>query len=102
LKYETLYISGIFVKYECQSPSCTNVRPPYSRLSGDGSACNHFHADGLHLSRAQPCSSVSSLSHSTLLLDVQSYTDKKLTTTQDRLTLLKNSDEKQYCHFYIA
>ena len=91
-----------FCQIWMSSPPCTNVRPPYSRLSGDRSACNHFHADGLHLSRAQPCSSVSSLSHSTFLLDVQSSTDKTLTTTQDRLTLLQNSDEKEYCHLYCV
>jgi len=32
---------------------------------------------GLQLSRAQPCSPVSSLSHSTFLFDDQSSTDKK-------------------------
>ena len=48
----------------------------------------------LHLSRARPCSSTSSLSHSTLLLGFQPSTDKKFTTTQDRQTL-QNSDEKQ-------
>ena len=51
---------------------------------------NHFHTDGLRLSCAQPCSSISSLSHI-----VQSSTDKKLATRQDRQTL-QNSDEKQY------
>ena len=64
-------------------------------------SCNHFHADGLHLSHAHPCSSVSSLSNSTFLLDVQSSADKKLATTQER-QILQNSDEKQYCHSYIA
>jgi len=35
------------------------------------------------------------------LLDVQSSTDKKLLTTQDRQTLqLQNSDEKQNCCQY--
>jgi len=58
-------------------------------------------ADGLHLSPAQPCSSVSSLSDSTFLLDVQNSTDKKLAETQDRQAL-QNSDEKQKCHSYIA
>jgi len=48
-----------------------------------------------------PCSPVSSLSHGTFLLNVQSSSDKKLATTQDRQTL-QNSDEKQYCHSYIA
>jgi len=56
----------------------------------------------IHLSRAQSCSSVSNMSHSTfLLVDVQSFTDKKLATMQERQTL-PNSDEKQYCHSYIA
>jgi len=64
-------------------------------------SCNHFHADGLHLPRAQPCSSIPSLSHSSFLLDAQSSPDKKLATTQDRQTL-QNSDQKQYCYSYIA
>jgi len=34
------------------------------------------------------------------VLDVQSSTDKKLTITQDRQTL-QNSDEKQYCQYWI-
>jgi len=43
-------------------------------------------------SRAQSCSSVSSLSHSTFLLE-QFFTDKKLATTEDRhcRTPMKNS-----------
>ena len=45
---------------------------------GNATVCNHFHTDGLHLSRAQPCSSISKLSHGTFLLNVQSSTDKKL------------------------
>jgi len=44
-------------------------------------------------SRHVPCS--------TFVLDVQSSTDKKLATTQDRQTL-QNSDEKQSCHSKIA
>jgi len=39
-------------------------------------SCNHFYANGLHLSRAQPCSSISNLSNSPILLHVQSFTDK--------------------------
>jgi len=39
-------------------------------------SCNHFQKDGLDISRAEPCSSISSLSHSTFLLDVQSSTDE--------------------------
>ena len=35
------------------------------------------------------------------LLDVQSSTDKKLATTQDRQTL-QNTDEKQYSNSYIT
>ena len=27
LKYETLQVSGNFVKFECQAP-CTNIKPP--------------------------------------------------------------------------
>jgi len=38
---------------------------------------------------------------STFLFDVQSSTDKKLATTQDRQTL-QNSDEKQHSNSYIA
>jgi len=53
----------------------------------------HFHTDGLHLSCAQPCSSVSSLSYSTFLLDVISSADEKLTTTQDRQTLQNTGAE---------
>ena len=34
------------------------------------------------------------------LIDVQFSTDKKLATTQDRQTL-QNSDEKQYCQYWI-
>jgi len=34
------------------------------------------------------------------LNDVQFSTDKKLATTQDRQTL-QNSDEKQYCQYWI-
>jgi len=34
------------------------------------------------------------------LLDVQSSTEKKLATTQDRQTL-QNSDEKQYCQDWM-
>jgi len=34
------------------------------------------------------------------LIDVQLSTDKKLATTQDRQTL-QNSDEKQYCQYWI-
>jgi len=34
------------------------------------------------------------------LLDVQSSTDKKLATTQNRQTL-QNSDEKQYCQHWM-
>jgi len=34
------------------------------------------------------------------LLDVQSSTDKKLATTQDRQTL-QNSDKKQYCQYWM-
>jgi len=68
--------------------------------AGYYTACNHFHTDGLHLSRAQPCSSVSILSHSTFLIDIQSSTDKTLATTQHRQTL-QNSNEKKYCHSYI-
>jgi len=55
-------------------------------------SCNDFHTDGLHLSRLLPCSSEASLPLSTFLLDVQSSTDKKFATTQDRQTL-QNSDE---------
>ena len=37
------------------------------------------------------------------LLDVQSSTDKKLVTTQDRQTLqLQNSDEKQHCQYWMV
>ena len=36
LKYETLYISGIFVKLECQAP-LHERKPTYWRLSGKGS-----------------------------------------------------------------
>jgi len=61
--------------------------PPKNFGLGYVAACNHFHGDGLHLSRAQPCSSVPSLSHSTFLIDVQSSTDKRLATTQDRETV---------------
>jgi len=68
---------------------------------GYATVCNYFHTDGLHLSRAQPCSSVSSLSHTacTFLLDFQSSTtDKKLATTED-LQTMQNSNGKQQCHF---
>jgi len=34
------------------------------------------------------------------LHDVQSSTNKKLATTEDRLTL-QNSDEKQYCQYWM-
>jgi len=34
------------------------------------------------------------------LIDVQFSTDNKLATTQDRQTL-QNSDEKQYCQYWI-
>jgi len=34
------------------------------------------------------------------LIDVQFSTDEKLATTQDRQTL-QNSDEKQYCQYWI-
>jgi len=34
------------------------------------------------------------------LLDVQSSTNGKLATTQDRQTL-RNSDEKQYCQYWM-
>jgi len=45
-------------------------------------------------------SSVSSLSHSNFVLDVQSSTDKKIDTTQDRQTV-QNSDERQYRHLIL-
>jgi len=63
------------------------------------SSCNDFQTDGLHHSRAWAWCSISilSLSHSTVSLDLQSSSDKKLTTTQDRQTQ-QNSDEKQHCH----
>jgi len=70
-------------------------------LSGYAIAYNHCHTDNLYHSRAQPCSSVSSLSHGTFLIGVQSSSDQKISTTQDCQTL-QNSDEKQYCHSYIA
>jgi len=38
--------------------------PPEKIWLGCATACNYFHAYGLHLSHAQPCSSVSSNSHS--------------------------------------
>jgi len=36
MKYETLQISGKFVKFECQAPP-HKCKAPYCRLSGDGS-----------------------------------------------------------------
>jgi len=75
--------------------------PPKKFGAGSATACNHFHTDNLHLSRVQPCSSVSNLWHSTSLFDVQSFTDKKLATTQDRQSL-QNSDEKQSSNSYVA
>jgi len=39
-------------------------------LAGNATACNHFHKDGLNLSRAQPCSSLSNLWHRPSLFDV--------------------------------
>jgi len=39
-------------------------------LAGYATARNHLHSDGLYLSPAQPCFSISSLSHSTFLLGV--------------------------------
>jgi len=35
------------------------------------------------------------------LIDVQFSIDKKIATTQDRQTL-QNSDEKQYCRYWIS
>ena len=75
--------------------------PPKNIWAGYATACNHFHTDGLHLSRVQPCSSVSSLSHGTFLFDVQSSTDKKFAKTQERQTL-QDSHEKQYSNSIIA
>jgi len=39
LKYETLPISGDLVNFSNVKPPCTNEKPPYWRLSGDGSGC---------------------------------------------------------------
>jgi len=63
-------------------------------------ACNHFHTACIS---AQSFSSVSILSHSTFLLDVQSSTDKKLATTarhcrapiKSSIVILRS---KQYYH----
>jgi len=60
-------------------------------------ACNHFRTAGLHVSRAQPCSSVSNLAHSNYLMFNLPLTK----SSQDRQTL-QNSDEKPYCHSCIA
>ena len=37
LKHETLYIGGILVNLIMSSPPRTNAKPPYWKLSGDGS-----------------------------------------------------------------
>jgi len=63
-------------------------------LAGYATACNHFHSDGLYLSRTQPCFSISSLSHSTFLLGVQSSTDQSSQhrkTTRHCRTQVKSS-----------
>jgi len=72
-----------------------SIWPSQKFGASNATACNHFHTDSLHLSRAQPCSSVSNLWQSTSLFDVQSSTDKKLATTQDCQIL-------QYSNSYIA
>ena len=44
-------------------------------------SCNHFHTNGQHLPPTHACFAVSSLSHATFLLVVQSATDKKYAPT---------------------
>ena len=62
---------NVRMKYRCSS---YYLVLPKIFWAGNATACNHFHTDGLHLSRVQPCSSVSSLSHGTFLFDVKSST----------------------------
>ena len=66
-----------FVRWQqCPEPNTaarfkSKYLPPNNLLGEDFTIpCNHLHTVSLHLSRAQPYSCVSNLSHSTVLLDV--------------------------------
>ena len=41
LNYEALSLGGVFIKFQNVKPPWTNVKPPFWKLSGDGSDLSH-------------------------------------------------------------